>query len=64
MNKDSPAPCRRIVASDVDGTRRMVLLDQERAVGCITPLLHDPARDPRGVVSKVPAIELPWRRPG
>lgn len=62
MSTDSPTPCRRIIVSDTDGTRWMLLLDPERSMGCITPLLHDPARDRRGVVSKISAIEFSWAR--
>ena len=61
MSADSPAPCQRIIVSDVDGTRWLLLLDPERAAGCITPLPGHPAWGRRGDIG-LASIEFSWRR--
>ena len=62
MSTESPTRCRRIIVSDLDGTRWLLLLDAERAAGCITPMPAKPAWDRRGTGTAPASVEFSWRR--
>jgi len=64
MNVESPAPDPRIIVSDVDGSRWLLLLDPDRAAGCILPLVRDPAANRRTSGSGRSGIQFSWRRRG
>lgn len=60
MNVESPV--HRIVVSDADGTRWILLLDSEHSTGCITPLPRDLAGSNRGAGAELSSISFSWQR--